>query len=61
MAYLTEKFGPAGFHLFAGAGETAAAAGVPAVKAHGAKARRRSAGHGTFLYGLPLLSLFFLL
>ncbi|RVA27832.1 ABC transporter permease, partial [Mesorhizobium sp. M7A.F.Ca.US.001.01.1.1] len=61
MAYLTEKFGSAGaLHLFAGAGETVAAARVPAIKAN-AKIRSKKASHGTFLYGLPLLGLFFLL
>ncbi|MEI8701780.1 MULTISPECIES: ABC transporter permease [unclassified Mesorhizobium] len=64
MAYLTEKFGPAGgFQSFAGAGEAVAAARVPAIKARSATPavrRRRGAGFGTFIYGLPLLGLFFL-
>src|SRR5882762_6508711 len=60
MAYLTEKFGPAiGFRSVAGA------AAIPAIKARavaaGTKPRRRRAQAGTFLYGLPLLGLFFLL
>lgn len=61
MAYLTEKLGPAiGFR-----GEAAVAAKIPAIKARGAaqevKARRKGTYGGTFVYGLPLLGLFFLL
>ncbi|RWD72484.1 ABC transporter permease [Mesorhizobium sp.] len=63
MAYLTEKLGPvAGFRAFAGAGKASAKA--PAVtarsEARGIGRRRRAAGLGTFLYGLPLLGLFLL-
>ncbi|RWQ50393.1 MAG: ABC transporter permease [Mesorhizobium sp.] len=64
MAYLTEKFGPVGgFHPFAGAGEAVAAARVPTIKPRSTTAavrRRAGAGIGTFIYGLPLLGLFFL-
>ncbi|MER9756655.1 ABC transporter permease [Mesorhizobium sp. M0166] len=64
MAYLTEKFSPAGgFHPFAGAGEAMVAARVPALKARSATPavrRKRGASFGTFIYGLPLLGLFFL-
>ncbi|TPL96191.1 ABC transporter permease [Mesorhizobium sp. B2-3-10] len=61
MAYLTEKFGPA----IRFRGEAAVAAKIPAIKARGAaqevKARRKETYGGTFVYGLPLLGLFFLL
>jgi NitT/TauT family transport system permease protein len=60
MAYLTEKFGPVGgFHPFAGAGEAVAAARVPTIKPRSTTAavrRRRGAGIGTFIYGLPRLA-----
>ncbi|RWC68884.1 MULTISPECIES: ABC transporter permease [unclassified Mesorhizobium] len=63
MAYLTEKLGPAiGFR--SAAGEAAVSTNVPAIKtrgvAAGAKVRGKGAHAGTFLYGLPLLGLFFL-
>lgn len=63
MAYLTEKPGPVvGFRALAGAGK--ASAKVPAItarsEARGIGRRRRVAGLGTFLYGLPLLGLFLL-
>ncbi|WP_256753550.1 ABC transporter permease [Mesorhizobium sp. Mes31] len=64
MAYLTEKFGPA-IGVRSIAGEVAVPAKVPTIKARsavaGAKPRRKRAHAGTFLYGLPLLGLFFLL
>lgn len=64
MAYLTEKLGPAIGFRSAG-GEVAVPAKTPAIKARsvavGAKFRKKRAHAGTFLYGLPLLGLFFLL
>lgn len=59
MAFLTERFGAANFRALTGG---AAPAKVPAIKARGAtRPYRRKAHFGTFLYGLPLLGLFFLL